>query len=114
MLVHQLADIAATYPGIDKAASRLPIALDKLGKLCLRYCLKGLINGDELGAQRYYHLAQAIFPKIQEDVLYSDLTSYWTKGVIDQEVILSDLIAKSPQVVKRDMSYPVPPGSIRC
>lgn len=114
VLVHQLADIATTYSGMDKATARLPTALDKLGGLCLRYCLRTLINGDELVSQRYYHLALAIFPTIQDDELYKKLTNYWNQNAAQKKVALAELIETFPQVINRTVSYPIPSGSIAC
>lgn len=111
VLLHQLADIARNYEYMGKVQERLPKGIEKLGRLCLRYCLRCLIAGDETSAYRYFHLAIAIFPGICSDGAYCEFSEYWEAGPADREKRLKELVSKA-NLEKRTVSYPPPPGSI--
>jgi glycosyltransferase involved in cell wall biosynthesis len=114
VLLHQLVDIAGNYPDMNKAKIRLPSAIEKLGRLCLRYCLRCLTQENEWAAKRYFHLSIAIFPAIESDGIFIELAHYWLKGREEKKDMLGKLIANSPEVLKRVGSYPVPQGSVLC
>jgi glycosyltransferase involved in cell wall biosynthesis len=113
VLLHQLADVAENYNHMQKARDRLQPGLEKLGRLCLRYCLRCLAAGDERGAKRYFHLATAIFPGICEDCSYTELTHYWPSSPSERKNLLGQL-KKKANFEKRTVSYSAPPGSIPC
>ncbi|MRD73047.1 glycosyltransferase [Rhodocyclus tenuis] len=111
VLVHQLADIASNHPHMSKARDRLHNALEKLGHLCLRYCVRSLLADDEKTARRYFHLALSAFPDITEDPIYQRLAGYWHATPEEQQTILKT-IASEANLVQRRLSYEPPPGSI--
>lgn len=111
VLLHQLADIARNYEHMQKAQERLPGGIEKLGRLCLRYCLRCLIAGDETSAYRYFHLAIAMFPGIRSDGMCREFFEYWEAGPVDREKRLKELTQKA-NLERRTVSYPPPPGSI--
>lgn len=111
VLLHQLADIAGNYPGMDKVAQRLSPAIEKLAKLCLRYCLRALADADQELGLRYFHLARAISLEIENDPTFTTLACYWDTAPDHQQALLQQLSAVD-NLVKRSISYPPPPGSI--
>jgi glycosyltransferase involved in cell wall biosynthesis len=112
VLVHQLSDIAATFPGLEETTARLPEALDKLAKLCLRYTLRNLINNQTALAKRYLHLALAIEPEIERNEVYIKLQGYWHCIEEEKANYIQTLISNMPEVNQRQHSYPPPEGSI--
>ncbi len=112
VMLHQFADVAASY-NIRKAQDRLQPGIEKLGRLCLRYCLRSLAGGDESGAYRYLHLAVAFFPDLSHDETYTALSGYWSASTAEREILLAQLLGKD-NLLKRTVSYPPPPGSIPC
>lgn len=113
VLLHQLADIAGNHEHMQSACERLQPAINKLGSLCLRYCLRCLLRGDDFGAGRYLHLSAAIFPEICADSTYLELTRYFASGPQAREEVLDGLKCKA-NLTTRTVSYPPPPGSIPC
>lgn len=111
VLLHQFADIAENHKHMQKVRDRLQAGTEKLGHLCLRYCLRRLTVGDELSANRYFHLAMAISPGIRSDSTYTEFARYWSSSSSDRENLLEQLMKKS-NLEKRTVSYPPPPGSI--
>jgi glycosyltransferase involved in cell wall biosynthesis len=111
VLLHQLADMAENHKHMQKVRDRLQTGIEKLGHLCLRYCLRRLTVGDELSANRYFHLATAIFPGIRSDCTYTEFAGYWSSSPSDREKILEQLMKKA-NLEKRTISYSPPPGSI--
>jgi len=63
MLALQFAETASQY-GLQKPAARLGAAIEKVSRLCLRYCTTFLLRNDETTALRYLHLAQALWPEV--------------------------------------------------
>lgn len=110
VLLHQLDDIAGTFKNMEKVHERLPKGIEKLGRLCLRYCLRCLLAQDERTARRYFHLAAAFFPEIEEDPLYLEFAIYWTSNT-DERKKLREQLSKKFNLEKRTISYPPPPGS---
>ena len=112
VLVHQLADIASIYPGMEKAQARLPAALNKLGKLSLRYCLKQLLMGNITLANRYYHLALAIDTSLNDDDMVIQISRYWLlKTEAEREEHLNIIRSLYSDNIKRNYSYPPPQGA---
>lgn len=111
VLIHQFADIAENYDNMQNVRDRLQPGLEKLGRLCLRYCVRCLIGGDELGGNRYLNLAVAIFPGIRSDDTYIELTAYWSSTDSEREILLGQLMKKA-NLERRTVSYPPPQGSI--
>jgi glycosyltransferase involved in cell wall biosynthesis len=114
VLLHQLSDIAANYPNMDKARDRLQPAIEKVANLCLRYCLRSLAAGDETGAQRYFHLSPAIAPSVQDSALHALLSAYWALAPQARKSALTALLRDTGEAIKRTVSYPAPPGSVPC
>ena len=115
VLAHQFSETAAGR-GLEKPASRLKDAIEKVGRLCLRYCARFLLQGDETTALRYLHLAQAIFPGVSAEETFSTLQQYWHVGDADassRKRILADLAVQS-EITIRKVSYAPPPNSVPC
>jgi len=111
ILPHLFAEMAVRGDNMGKAIGRLPTALEKLGRLCLRYCIRALIAGDELCARRYFHLSAAIFPDIDSVPTFRQLSDYWGADVKKREGIVEALLSLE-NFTTRTISYPPPSGSI--
>jgi glycosyltransferase involved in cell wall biosynthesis len=114
VLLHQLAEIALVA-GLEKAGGRLNGGLEKIGKLCLRYCVRFLLDDNEEVARRYLYLGQAILPNIVMDESFGLLQRYWDSGVTEggkREIL--DILQNQANLATRLVSYDPPPGSIRC
>lgn len=111
VLLQQLADVADSYTSGSKASSRLTAAQEKLSRLCLRYCVRALSIPEPRRAKRYYHLAQAIAPEIENDEVFLILTNYWTASPAEATCLLSELKAID-NLIQRQISHPAPPGHI--
>lgn len=116
VLAHQLAEAAAGI-GLEKPVARLDSAVEKVGRLCLRYCTHFLLKGDEITALRYLHLAQAIYPGVVSENVFVALQEYWQadggSSTSVRKRILDDLSAQEG-IASRKVSYAPPPGSIPC
>jgi glycosyltransferase involved in cell wall biosynthesis len=111
MLALQFAEMA-TQHGLPKPAARLGAAIEKIGRLCLRYCTTFLLRNDETTALRYLHLAQALFPSIAAEENCQALKKYWDTDANGRQQILSTLAAQAETT--RKVSYAPPPHSIPC
>lgn len=111
MLALQFAETASQH-GLSKPAARLDAAVEKVGRLCLRYCASFLLRNDETTALRYLHLAQALFPEIALEDNCTTLRKYWESGTDGRKGILDRLAAQTE--TSRKISYAPPPGSIPC
>jgi len=112
-LVHQFADKAASM-GHDKTAGRLGEAVEKIGKLCLRYCARFLLQNDDATARQYFRLAEAIHPAVTDDAMYLRLSSYWAAPCDASRAALVASIANEENFSQRAVSYAPPPGSLSC
>ena len=112
VLVHQLSDISANYAHMNKARDRLPLALEKLASLCLRYCVRALSANNESTAKRYFHLALAIYPDIEHDAIYQSINEYWFLDKKLKSEMLQKWSENFPALVSRKVSYPAPAGSV--
>jgi glycosyltransferase involved in cell wall biosynthesis len=109
IFLQQCAEIAGIN-GFDKAADRLPQAVDKIGLLCLRYCVIMLGENNIGVARKYFHLSQALMPDIIKTDNYKILEKYWQAE--DQEKAgLLKLLKDSQGLVTRTISYDPPEGS---
>jgi len=111
VLLHQLSDIAENFPGMKKARGRLSPAIEKLAKLCLRYCLRALSDAEHELGMRYFHLARAISLDIENDPAFKTLASYWEAPSENRQALLQQM-SSVDNLVRRTISYPPPPGSI--
>jgi glycosyltransferase involved in cell wall biosynthesis len=110
VLQHQFAELGAIQ-NLTKVVERLPASLDKLGKLCMRYCVRSLCEDQERRALRYFHLAMAITPEISEDPTFQKLTGYWSSGAREKTQIL-EALRSIANLTTRSVSYDPPPGSV--
>lgn len=111
VLQHQYADIASHDPRMSKVVERLKPSIDKLGSLCLRYCVRLLSTGQEGTALRYFHLAAAINPEICANPVFGILKEFWTTNTDDKSRIVASLATEN-NLATRTVSYDPPPGSI--
>lgn len=111
ILPHQFSEMACAKSNMGKAIERLPQALEKLGSLCLRYCVRALGMRDERCAFRYFHLAAAILPEIINDPVYLKLQGYWPADASEKSRIVASLEAIE-NLTTRNLSYDPPPGWI--
>ena len=112
MLALQFAETASQY-GLQKPAARLGAAIEKIGRLCLRYCTTFLLRKDEVTALRYLHLAQALFPGVAIENNCVVLKKYWDVDAEERQRILEELAIQT-ETTTRKVSYAPPPGSIPC
>lgn len=112
-LVHQFAD-KATSMGHLKTAARLEEAIEKISKLCLRYCARFLLQNDEATARQYLRLAEAIFHEVADDEVYRKLSSYWDASEVAARAGIVEIINSEANLSRRAVSYRTPPGSIPC
>jgi glycosyltransferase involved in cell wall biosynthesis len=112
-LVHQFADKAISQ-GHHKTAERLNEAVEKIGKLCLRYCARFLLQNDDTTAKQYLRLAESILPNISSDELYRKLSKYWDAAGTAARAEIVEIINNEANLSKRTISYRTPPGSIPC
>jgi glycosyltransferase involved in cell wall biosynthesis len=111
ILPHQFVEMAAGKGNMEKVIGRLPQALEKLGRLCLRYCTRALSINDEECALRYFHLSVAIMPAICQDPIFVKLRDYWTADATEKARIVKALTA-TDNLTTRTVSYDPPPGSV--
>jgi hypothetical protein len=112
-LVHQFADKAISQ-GHHKTAARLDEAVAKIGKLCLRYCARYLLQNDEATARQYLRLAESILPDITADGLYQKLSGYWDVSGAEARAAIVEMLGSEANLFTRAVSYRTPPGSIPC
>jgi glycosyltransferase involved in cell wall biosynthesis len=106
VLQHQFAEIAVASE-LPKVAGRLPQAIEKLGVLCLRYCVRFLLTGKDYTARRYFHLAAAIQPELEDDPVHRQLRTFWTAEPGEQARILAGL-RDTTDLANRTRSYDPP------
>ena len=104
ILPHQFVEMAAGKGNMEKIIGRLPQALEKLGRLCLRYCARALSINDEECALRYFHLCVAIMPAICQDPIFVKLRDYWTSDASEKTRIVEALTA-TDNLTTRTVSY---------
>ena len=110
LLAHQFAEIASSY-GLNKVSARLPEAKEKLSSLCLRYCTRFLLNGDEKTGQQYFYLSAALSLSIKDEPLFKVIQSYWESSNLQKKVIC-DRLQNETSLITRTVSYEPPPGSL--
>jgi len=101
----------AELMNLKKVTERVPMAIEKLGFLSLRYCVRHLINNAVVNAKRYFYLAPALYPDVLESELFLQLQEYWTASIPRQEEILRKL-TETFNLTTRAVSYDPPPGSV--
>ncbi|MGC9197199.1 MAG: glycosyltransferase family 2 protein [Syntrophobacteraceae bacterium] len=110
VLNHQLADIASVR-NLTKVEGRLPQSLNKLARLGIRYSVRYLLAKDEQTALRYFHLAAAINPLVENDATWKQLREYWAAEAHRKTRIIEQLLS-TVNLAARSISYDPPPGSI--
>ncbi|THF65688.1 glycosyltransferase family 2 protein [Pseudothauera nasutitermitis] len=109
-LLHlQFAEIARTR-GMHGVLENLDRSTEKLGQLCLRYSTRALVEGFSEVAERYFHLAQALSPRVAEEPAFAALGKFWHADEDERQGIL-DALKNSENLVERAISYPPPAGS---
>lgn len=106
----QFAEIAANY-GLKEVVERLQPSFDKIGKQCMRYCIRSLIDNNEKNAKRFFHLSIAVSPDVTNDPTYKTLQKYWESDSLGKSNIIESLRSVD-NLVTRSVSYDPPPGSI--
>ncbi len=110
VLNHQFSDIASIR-NLKKVIDRLPLSIEKLARLAVRYSLRSLIAKDEQSAMRYFHLALAMSPGVADEPAWKKLHEYWTADEKRKESIIENL-RSSDNLAARTISYDPPPGSL--
>lgn len=110
LLFHQFAEKADLH-GLKSVSARLPESVEKLGKLCLRYSVRFLSAKNEINARKYYHLAQALLPEVEEDPTFHKLSDYWAADPVTRMQILGTF-ESTDNLATRTVSYDPPEGSI--
>lgn len=111
ILPHLFVEMAAGKENMGKVTDRLPDALAKLSRLCLRYSTRALIIGNDVLALRYFHLSAAIMPHIMEDPVYVQLCAYWAADSEEKIRTVTHLKA-AENLTTRMVSYDPPLGSV--
>ena len=109
MLALQFSETAARN-GLAKPVARLGAAIEKVSRLCLRYCLRFHLCGDADTALRYLHLAQALWPEVREDATFLELERYQYAEAQERPQLIAELASRAGTA--RQSSYAPPPGSI--
>jgi glycosyltransferase involved in cell wall biosynthesis len=109
VLHHQFADTAANF-NMQKVVERLPASIDKLAKLSLRYCVRGILKNDLVLARKYYFLALAMSDSIESDPVFVQLSRYWQGSEQEKAKILQELNS-TDDLVTRAVSYDPPANS---
>lgn len=110
LLTQQFAETAMVY-GLEPVSRRLPEAKQKLSSLCLRYCARFLVDGEEEIAKQYFHLAAALSLTTKADPLYGKIDCYWDSPVAQRRQICADL-QQEKNLMTRKVSHDPPTGSI--
>jgi glycosyltransferase involved in cell wall biosynthesis len=112
MLTHQFVEMASRKENMEKAIGRLPDALAKLSRLCMRYCMRALDEGDEGIGLRYYHLSAAIMSEIKDDPVFKELKRYWVAEEYNEKRSIIETLIATDNLPIRTVSYDPPPGSV--
>lgn len=109
LLIHAFSAIA-TQQELPTVTARLPMAVAKLGAMCLRYASQLLHAGDPGGARRYLDLAPALKPDLVRDPTWRALRG--CLGLAPEACLekLQEIELKSPQ--GRLVAYDPPAGSV--
>ena len=110
LLAHQFSEIGNAY-GLSNVSARLPEAIEKLSSLCLRYCTRFLLDGDETIGEQYFNLSAALSLHIKKDPLYKKIRNYWGSSTNQKSKICEDL-KKEANLVTRRISYDPPQNSV--
>ena len=109
-LIHAFSEIALRL-GRPTVAQRMVPALEKLGRMCLRYAFQLLAEGDSYTARRYLHLAPVLQRDIREDTNWQTLWRLTRLEPGERQAGLLEFEAASPLL--RQVSYAPPSGSIQ-
>jgi len=112
-VVHvQFADIASRR-SLNKVSERLPKSISKLALLSLRYCIRALINENEILAKKYFHLALCLDHNYEEHDITRKLQRYWLAEGEERLHILDSFESNASEgIISRMTSYAPPEGSI--
>jgi len=106
----QFADKAEPL-GMVKVIERLPASIEKLSKLCLRYCIRSLVKDNLVNAKKYFHLSLVLNENIDKEDDFQKLQSYWVASEGARSEILKSL-NEADGLITRIVSYAPPEGSI--
>jgi glycosyltransferase involved in cell wall biosynthesis len=109
VLNHQFTDIASLR-NLKKVTGRLPMSIEKLARLAVRYSVRLLLAKDEQTAQRYFYLGMAMSPQLADDPTWKQLQEYWMADSQRKKRILAEL-GSSKNLASRSISYDPPVGS---
>ena len=109
LLAYQFSDIGNAY-GLSRVSARLPESTEKLSTLCLRYCTRFLLDGNEEVGEQYFHLSAALSLRIKKNPLYNKIKDYWDSSVSEKAQICEQLKIED-NLVTRKVSYDPPKGS---
>jgi glycosyltransferase involved in cell wall biosynthesis len=109
VLNHQFADIASLR-NLKKVTGRLPLSIEKLARLAVRYSVRLLLAKDDQTAQRYFYLGMAMSPQLADDSIWRQVQEYWMADSQRKKSILAEL-ENSKNLAARSISYDPPAGS---
>jgi glycosyltransferase involved in cell wall biosynthesis len=110
LLLHQFAEIALQRD-LKKVAERLPMAIEKLGKLSMRYCARAICAGNAQVAKKYYYLALSIEPELSADENFGKIRDFLENSTAAKSE-LAAMIRKEADLICRRISYDPPEGSM--
>jgi glycosyltransferase involved in cell wall biosynthesis len=108
VLQHQFAEIAMLKE-MGSVADRLPMALEKLGRLSLRYSARAICAGNNAVGKKYYHLALAILPELSGDTQCCRIRKY-LEGSESVRAEIADSFRHDSGLLGRRVSYDPPGG----
>jgi glycosyltransferase involved in cell wall biosynthesis len=110
VLANEYSEIASQF-NLENVSRRLPEAVTKLAQLSLRYAVRALAQGDEVCAEKYWHLSFALAPPSPNDRTAAALRDYMSADPQRKKEILQALTGAA-NVVTRSVSYDPPPSAV--
>lgn len=95
--------------GLSEVSQRLHPSIEKNAQLALRYAVSALRQSTHQLAKRYWHLAYALHPDVENLPLYQQLAHCFSHS--HEPSVVASLLQEYP-TLKRQISYAPPEGSI--
>lgn len=94
------------YPEVYE---RWESSLEKLATLALRYAADAFMQKNEALAKRYFYLAGAFFPAIENNAIFRAFSAYWCQQSTREALV--ETLGKNEVKLQRTTSYLPPEGS---